>query len=177
MPAKKGRKIIDINPQYLVLNPAVQTVVNTIKEVETMTPVVMSTYEGRALVMEILKTEIYLDNPDLVNVQQTSVTVHIAKKGAIGSLSAQKDTVAEAQQGAMVIDTAATDGTLAVAFGRNPIVQDHTDGNGNGMIYANKSVWLQCMSSQCTNLKLATARILYRLIEVGAEELIGFIQE
>ena len=54
------------------------------------------------------------------------------------------------------------------------ITEKHTTKTTQNIL---KSMWLQCQTSGASNPKLCTARVLYRLIEVDANELIGFIQE
>jgi hypothetical protein len=64
---------------------------------------------------------------------------------------------------------------LAISLGFDPLVIDYTDGDGHGMIYAGKSIYIGLASMGTGTINAAGAQILYRMKEVSEEELLGYI--
>lgn len=173
-------KILDEKPQFLNLNTAQETVLNTYREVPTSTPVVTVSGSNKAIVMEVLKIFYNHSTPEIINVLRTSIAMTVATRSfsTLQQISSP-GVLARIDSEIEVFDSAATDATVVVQYykGSAEHVVDLTDGAGNGILVASKNLYLGVKGNQRTVLAQALGKILYRLVEVSAAELVGIIAE
>jgi hypothetical protein len=166
----------DVNPQFL--NIAVtEGTVNVFTEESVATPVIRDLGNGKAMVMEILKLYFEMDAPELINIVNTTVRCQLTIQSQTGiQILSHPDVIMKYHRGITCVDTAATDGTVALYLGDEVKEFDLTDGNGNGLIYANKNIFLGIQGANNTTVKHARVKILFRLKKVNAQEMIGALQ-
>lgn len=167
MPAKPKR--IDINPQFLNIHVN-ESAANTWTTQEASTPVFKQISKDTALVMEILK--IYFHQ---VNVGEQGANDQHNMVICDRDLASYPDpdnaaVIAWYRQSSHV----ATSGAHSIEF---PKEVDLTDGNGNGVLYGRQKIYLGIKGNSQASALEGGVKILYRLKEVSASELIGIIQE
>lgn len=169
----------DVHPQWFNLNRAQESAVETLNEAETPLPIRISDRQ----VMEILGI------------------MWLIKGTAPGALAADHTSTRHAQLTKRSIGTAAIDliprnniidwvefesnfsivTTGAGYNNRENTVWHDFAGSGNGPLLASQSIFLQVVTIEDTTpgseRAAASVRILYRLVEVSAQELIGLVQE
>lgn len=156
---------MDEYPQLLHLNPTPQATINTYAEVVTNTPVVIGAETH--WVMEILK--VYMSIVTAFDAHNANMVAHLSSrlKTAIITFN-DPDCIAAyciTAGGAVLAGSESTQRVLEI---------DMQGANGKGFLFAGKQLHLGISSSGLTTLKPTVAcMILYRLVEVKAEELIG----
>lgn len=167
----------DVNPQFLSMI-VTESGANTFTQVEYAVPVIHDLGNGKALVMELLKVYFNMPTADLVDATATKISCQITRqtKTDIGNLS-DPDIIAMQSRDTVCIDTAATDGTVVAGFPENVSVQDLTDGAGNGLLFGSSKIYIAAKGSNNSGAKGVSAKLLYRLKEVSAQELLGIIAE
>lgn len=170
-------KRFDVNPQFMRLE-VVEDTVNVYNQKEYPTPVVEQIESGKALVMELLKIMVWLHPPEAINATKTKTQMHISSKtnGSIQSI-AKHGTYADNYIEKEVLDTAVTDATFDIGYVDSYRVFDLTDGNGNGVLFGKKSMFIAVKGSSNVAVKSALAMVIYRLKKVSAVELIGLIHQ
>lgn len=161
----KKNGTIDEYPQLLHLNLAAMATINTYLEAVTNTPVVIGAETH--WVMEILK--IFFMTPTAMDAAGSNIVSHLSSrtKTSIATLN-DPDVIA-------VYDIT-FQGTYAQGAGSEQRLAevDLQGANGKGLLFAGKQLFLAISSSGLSTLKPTVAcMILYRLVEVKAEELIG----
>jgi len=165
----------DVKPQFF-RGYVIQSAANTYTEKAWTTPVIPSLGKGKALVMELLKIFLNMDPAEIIDAAASQVHCHIADRSDTTIRGwDQSHILASYKEVIRTVDTAATDGTIVARSTAGNIVFDLTDNNGNGVLFAKKEVYIAINSGVQVSTKTATFAILYRLVEVSAEELIGII--
>lgn len=170
----------DVHPQWFNINVAKEAVLETLVEVETPMPVRI----GQRQVMEILGV-LWNINAGLDGNASIAVTLQfqaqLTKRSAgITSFDlVPKNNIID-WVGFRETQTIVTSGG-ARAVREQTIWHDFAAG-GRGPLLASQSIFLQVLTTtdqpaQPTQLGSASVRILYKLVQVTAEELIGLVQE
>lgn len=161
----------DVKPQIMTIN-STQTAADTSTQTEFLVPVTKIPTSERATIIEILKIYWY-----------TVITSAPAEAdhAVIGTLSTRSTVMTLP---GMIQDTSVIDGfffrrlisTSGVIAYDTPLVHDMTDSNGNGILVATDSLFIQNVSSATGAANTITCRILYRYVNVGIMEYVGIVQ-
>ena len=170
--------ITDVKPQWLRLGIPTLSAGNY-AESETRTPVVA----GGKLVMEILKIQYDLPTPDMSSAGASSADelaqhdVHLSSKSETVIQNFIENTVIDKARTKVMSQFAEATETGGAGFVVEEIVvHDLTDGRGNGVLYAAQAIFLGSLTSGITTVS-PRVRILYRLVKVSADELLGIIAD
>ena len=166
------KKVLDQKPQFMNLS-AVESAANTYTEIATSTPVVPAISAGKSIVMEILKIFIYTTPMPQVANQLSTLDVWVLKK-KVGSVPLPSDSNI-VTYGSRSIACGAAIGP--VVYWNEPIELDLTDGQGNGYLFGNKEIIVAVDTNNVVAVFTAYVKILYRLVEVSSNELLGILQE
>lgn len=167
----------DVHPQWFNLNIATEEVLETLKEVETPLPVRI----GERQVMEILgvmwninggvQATVGVDKESQVQAQITKrsqATIDLVPRNNIIDWVGFRETFNVVTSG------------VSYSMREQTIWHDFAS-SGKGPLLASQSIFTQVKSTTdvAAGMQLATAavRILYKLVQVSAEELIGLVQE
>lgn len=165
----------DKHPQYFNMK-VTQAVANTHTEASYSTP--CANYGEEPVVMELLKVFFFDGISEFRNVLEPYVDVFVQKKTLAAAPSPDSpDVITGTRRRAVIIDTAATDATVGAIQTPEPLVIDLTDGAGNGILFANKTMILSISGANNSGVKSAQCKILYRLKRVAATELLGILSE
>lgn len=167
-----NEKQFDVNPQFFRMPYLIESAPHSYTEVNKTTPVVSNIGANKSMVMEILKIFMHIVPAALEDAEETSSRVHIADRTNNNVIDFSKaGCILYAKEQCMVLDTATTDGTVAVAFPSPTKVYDYTDGNGNGVIFGGPTLFMG-IAGGGTNAGtgVVTAAILFRMKKVSAGE-------
>lgn len=169
-------KIKDEHPQQLVIS-VTESTVNTWTVAEVSTPILQNVGDNTAIVMEILGVDFTLNPPDVINVTDTSIRAFLLHqtKASEPTLT-DSDVIHRQVRRSAVIDTAATDATVVIINEADTRYVPLSSG-GKGILHARKSIYLGIVGSNNSAAKEAVARILYRLVTVSAQELVGMLAD
>lgn len=159
---------IDVNPQMFRLDVD-ESAANSFTEKEHNTPVHQSLEGGAALVMEILR--IFLNTDEGDQLSGDSVQVEIGDRSASGM---------RGQDAAGVLVSYSDKTTLTTSgacWSCNPKIFDFTDGNGNGMLYAKRKMYMSVLGTNQGSALTPRASILYRMKKLTAQELVGILED
>lgn len=163
---------IDVNPQLLTLE-VTEDAANTYTQSRTATPVVSTLANGKALVMELLKIWFSFS----VDAGQDGDAVHIELSSSV-SAALQGEGSGELLCRISITNRFTTSGSKTnILYPAMGIIYDMTDGNGNGLLYGNREIFLAVQGVSQGSAEFATCKLLYRLKEVSATELIGILQQ
>lgn len=174
-PNGNGNRMLDVNPQLLYVRVD-QTVVNTFTQASVKTPITTQLPNGQALVMEILKvyiTTTYMEIKALT-AQDMSWGVYGTSRSALDA--SRNDSYVN--DGKVIQQVYPRTAEGFVLESRKMVSYDLTDGNGNGMLHAGQDIFIGISTAGCNAgaFHTAEAKILYRLKQVGANELIGMLR-
>lgn len=167
----KGKKN-DIHPQYFRMPVALAPDTGNPIEVNKPTPVVSNIGTNRSLVMELLKVMAAISPPPIQDADENSIQFSLNDRANAGVLEwDDPGCIVHDAHHVQVLDSAATDGTVAVDLGFRTRFYDLTDGAGNGPIFAGPALYLvaQNDASLATDTPVWMA-ILFRMVEVSAQE-------
>lgn len=164
----------DLKPQFLHTN-VVESAANTFTKVMTNTPCVFHALPGnKQLVMEILK--IFADvAPELVAGTATQSTIGVSTKALTADPGFNNDVII---RDSVLVNTlgARTAESHGVFSRQKLLVYDLTDGAGNGILVAAPQLCFFVMGAANVNAKNVNFKVLYRLLTVSSEELLGMLQ-
>jgi len=166
----------DVNPQ-LVGIVAVETAANTFTEGSVTLPMLTPVGRGgKSLVCELLKVIVHMDAPNYINVQNTLTSCQLTRSHQTAMVGLESPAVIiRCMREHVIVDTAATDGTLIGTESPDPIEYDLTDGAGNGILIPGPSIYLGVQGTLNTTAKAASMKVIYRYKEVGPGELVGMM--
>ena len=158
---------LDDFPQFLniVLD---EDSANTYTEKAVETPVVHRLSNGKALVMNVLKIEAIVRNiQGIGNDDQWSY--HLSNKS-------QTAIVHEDNEECIISNRYSTHVvTSGFTFQQTRFSENYNDGHGHGFLIADKKIYAAVQgSSQASPINMGF-RIMYNLVEVGANELVGLL--
>lgn len=169
---KASTQRFDQHPQFLH-GYVEESAANTYTQTEISTPVVI-TSAGKAIVMEILKLFVQIESPEPLVNSNGQVEVQITKNSEsamLGNSSARTIFFQKLRQQHL---------TAAAAVSSNwqeMVIFDYQSADGFGYLYGKSTMYLSIKGTSQTSVKDVRLKILYRLLEVSAEELIGIIGE
>lgn len=157
------------------MTKTVESAANTYTETETKTPV------RDNLIMEVLAVEFEI-NTLLTNSLQgnhTGAILQIGQKASTDSDTINnRDKVSSWRPG---MENIAMEATETGTGGASQPLVEYRDygsaGGGKGFLIASPSLFLGIKGSVQIAARTATCRILYRLVKVSTEELIGLLRE
>ena len=168
----------DIKPQWLNCPTVTQTGADTTTSLEVQLPIARIASTTSATVIEILRVYAALTGlPTIASVTE--------------AVDSQTLTISTSSGG--TVDLAFNDGRVLCVFSRqqrgaftaggtysrtnNEIMEFNlTDNNGNGVLVASDSIFLQLSSVTTGNANIAQVKVLYRFKSVGYLEYIGIAQ-
>lgn len=171
------KSIGDINPQFMKMMVEMDTI-NTFKEVEYKTPIIPVIAGNMALVMEILKVFV---NNSLIDLDATSplsnstLTVQMTR-------SSQESILAEDDEDLLIprMDKHFIKREVGTSVTSHSELLDDkfhyfdlTDGNGNGIIFSGRSLYLGILTGNLGTVVSAGVWVLYRLVKVDMKEFLG----
>lgn len=161
MPPKKAS--FDQKPQMLRMQ-VVGSAANTFTEASFPTP----NLTEAGYVMEILRIYFELEGTlDMIADDRISYGIWENSRAALPHLN-DAGVVAKVK----IHSTLLTEGA-STTYETNQ--QDFTDGNGNGLLYGRKEIFIGVEGISQTNAITVNAAILYRLVKVTPAELVGLI--
>jgi hypothetical protein len=169
----------DIMPQYFTFDTGDAGAVDdyTVKQIALPVPR-FGTMREKATIFEILSVDYYhnivdTDSATAVISYLTTAPQHASADTATRTTMAND--VAEPQTIAPVFtDRSLT--TSGAAIRIQPFHVDTTDQNGNGILVATDKISIVNGSAGNTSVGRTTAKVMYRLVNVGVEEYIGIVQ-
>lgn len=177
MPASNKR--MDKHPQFLNIR-ATESAPNTYTSRSVRTPVVrgFGISGEKAIVMEILKIFMNCAMSDIVNDTVTAVNIQLTKHVQTAILNVDDpEIIAMRTKTTYCYDTGTTDATIVTSDPGEWLEWDLSDGQGNGWLFAYEEIHLGVHSLLNANVKEGGAKILYRMVEVTASELLGLLGE
>lgn len=174
----RGGGIKDIKPQWLNCPTLTQTAADTTTSLEVQLPIARIASTTSATVIEIFKVcALTTGFPTIASVTETadSQTLSVSTStGGTTDLAFNDSRVicqfSKQQRGAF---------TAGGTYSRmDNIVQEFnlTDQNGNGLLVASDSIFLQMSSVTTGNANAAQVKILYRFKTIGYLEFVGIVQ-
>lgn len=171
---------VDKYPQFMRLSRATEAVAGTAVETETQTPVRRS----ESLVMEILMAEFEFSGGGCGD---TDADVAIEEKASITTrTSGSTPAVARLNDSSLIslakirynVEYGEATETGGGGWSENRITRNDYSSSGYGFLCAANSLFLQVDgSTSCEGVLAADARILYRLVKVTANELVGLVEQ
>jgi len=170
----------DVKPQIVTLTTPNVGSTNTYAVAQQPLPVPrFGTMKTKATIMEILKVWWYLGLRDANDVSNTKwaflSTAAVRSQGELASLLSSEGDAENSTVFAMVVQ----DQTLIVSGAHqtlDPITIDLTDNNGNGVLIAVDKIFLTYGEVGGSIVSRSTAKLLYRLVNVGVTEYVGIVQ-
>lgn len=158
----------DKYPQMGLRFKKLQTGVDTFSEVKIPVPVVQD-LGGKALVVELLKLLITMPAGSLLDGDSIEIAVYDRERTSMPDLD---------DSGVLYFDRFLTQLTTEGSSQlRETIVIDYSDGNGRGVLYGKKDMFAGIDSNSQGAARTVSGAWVYRLVEVGATELIGLIAD
>jgi hypothetical protein len=158
--------IKDVNPQWLRAT-VTESSANTYTEFEFNTPVIPEVLQ----VMEILKVFVDSDTSDL-SLLSSADTITIALSDRSGGAAPRLP----AQPGTIIYSRLITNIDTSGGWIYNTIKEyDLSDGNGNGLLYAKRTMVLGIKGISLPGTGRASVMILFRFKTISATELVGLI--
>ncbi len=170
----------DIKPQILTVSTSATAGADDYAVSQVNLPVPrFGTMKTKATVFEVLRIDYYIGMIDATDTQIVSAAYMSTQ-----ALRTQNDTCTAATLNADVLDPVVfgfvmwanaitTSGGIVKKF---PVSYDFTDQNGNGIIIATDRLFFHVGSVANTNVSTQTAKILYRLVNIGITEYVGIVQ-
>ncbi len=171
----------DIKPQYLTLNTGVAAAVSdyTVNQVALPVPR-FGTMKTKATIIEALSVDWYLNIADLGDTGKsdwaylTTSTVRVdAETATLASAAAD---VEDPQTFGFVLREHREATAVGVVSQTMPIRVDFTDNNGNGILIATDRLFVVGANLGGTAGGNYTAKLKYRLVNVGITEYVGIVQ-
>lgn len=169
-------KSMDVNPQWMSMS-VTETAANTFTQSSENAPTVQDIGNGKALVMEILKARVDIQDPDSVDGKTNLVSLQLTSQSKSDTVSATDADLIVRQAITALNQTETTDDKVIFPPRRRVETIDLTDGAGHGVLFAGKTLFLGIKGSENSAAKSGNIRLLYRLKEVGAVELLGILQQ
>jgi len=170
----------DVNPQYLTYNTGTATGVDVYTVNRVNLPVArIGGSKTKAVVMEMLAVDWYTnlaDQGDGASSHWAYFTTNTTRAdGNTSTLASSQADASDALTLAMAFRTRgfATQGGWQ---GNQPHHIDLTDQEGNGVLVATDQIFIVAGAVSNTVAGEATAKVLYRLKEVGIQEYVGIVQ-
>lgn len=164
----------DVQPQWLSLGSVTETAANTFTQGSCDTPIVMQLGNGKAMVMELLKIQVLVTPPSILAATQCTVNWYVASKSMSSSPLLSEPSLIAFDQEMVVGQAAITPGAPHFQVMKT---YDLQDANGRGIICGSRHLYMGILGANNGAAKNIQGRILYRLIEVNAQELIGIISD
>ncbi len=162
--------IVDKHPQWGMHTRLTETAANTFSQVSANTPVVHSLQNGRALVMEILRLSCTAATTTIGgDADEVNGSISERSRATVGQDS-DSDTLAHFSSGIHRFTTSGATKSLRALQSNS---KDHTDGAGNGSLFAEREMFFQSLGVSQAAATVLDFKILYRLVEVSAVELLG----
>ena len=172
----------DIKPQIITLSTGIATAVDIYDVNKIALPVSrFGQTKTKATVLEILKIWYYpslrnIIDPNFVAIMYLSTT-EVRSDGAISNTITMVEDIANPATIAPVIWTTESGTGLSVSHTHEfPLLVDLTDSNGNGVLIATESLFITGGDEGASFGDNFTAKVLYRLVEIGLTEYIGIVQ-
>lgn len=177
---KRGRSRKDIFPQVLSITTATAGATDDYVVQDFSLPVSrVGTSVNKAQVVEILWVDYY---PGAITISDTAcqlyaylTTANIHENGDTATLSQYQADISRAQTLAPVMHVTLLTTSGAQAF-KLPIRVNLTDGAGNGVLVATSQMTLVFGSVANAAGAACTAKIAYRIVEVGITEYVGIVE-
>lgn len=169
---------LDLYPNQLTV-VATPAAANSFVEVPVPLPTsqLISPRPGYFYVVEILKIFYNSQYPNFVAATNVFNTMQLSRK-AEGGLAAHSTYLVGPQVKENVVFPAVMANNASLfSDDVHPIVVDLTDGQGHGLLVSAKTLYLGAQSQGSVIAQWASARILWRLKLVSADELLGLTQE
>ena len=174
---KRGRTG-DVKPQWLNCPTVTQSGADTTTSLEVRLPVARVPSAASVTVIEMLRIYATISNlPAIAAVTEVLDTQHLsistASNGTTDVLLNASNVLAffrKSQRGAF------TAGGTYNRWGDKVMEFNLTDDNGNGVLVATDSIFLQLQSTGTGAANDAQVKILYRFKSVGAMEFVGIVQ-
>lgn len=166
----------DVKPQFLTVAITAPSAANDFSIATVAVPRIILGGQGIATIMEILRVDWYIGIQDLGD--PTSIN------GAYLSTRALRGQ-AEAATVTAIAEDFNDPGTFGAALEHHgtgghtinlPLSVDLTDANGNGVLIATDKFFATTVNVFGTLPSLGTAKILYRMVNVGITEYVGIVQ-
>ena len=179
--SKRGRSELtggtgDVSPQLLTM-ALTMSAANTFTQSEIPLPVNRFREKGKSVIcIEMLKTYWDLSELDSNNAAGGNVLQILAQLSTASQTTTNPgltQVVAYAQKSYRGAFTAA--GTFQAVLAE-PLVVDHTDGAGHGILIATDNIFLGLNTIGWTGAAIANVKMLYRFKQISIEEYIGIVQ-
>lgn len=171
----------DIHPQWFNLNRAKEAALETLVEVETPMPIRISDRQVMEIlgIMWLIKGSLPpssgLDTASNIHSQLTKRSI-----GTAGIDLIPRNNIIDWVSFETNFSLVGAAGTSYNGPRQNVVWHDFSS-SGRGFLLASQSIFLQVVTASdvdgASELAAASVRILYKLVEVSAQELIGLVQE
>lgn len=167
----------DINPQFMN-GKVIESAANTFTQAEISLPVVHDLGNGKALVVELLKVFYELSSVEPIDNTSVTLSAQITKDSQAAMILLENAScIFRVIKNLYLFDTGATDATVTVQRTSGMHIHDYTDGNGNGYLLGKTKIFLGIKGTAFVGANVFRVKLLYRMKQVSAQELIGIIQE
>lgn len=170
----------DVKPQFLTLSTGGAAAADDYVVEQVALPVPrFGTMKTKATIMEILSVDWYLNIADIADVGKTNwaflSTATSRSDGDTSTLATADLDITDPL--VMFFALAHLSSTAAGTFRQEmPIHIDGTDNNGNGILIATDRIFIVGGNVGGTALGNYTAKVKYRLVNVGITEYVGIVQ-
>lgn len=178
--SKRGRSRKDIFPQILSITTAVAGGVDDYVVQDFSLPVSrVGTSVNKAQVVELVWVDYYLGAATITDTAAQLfayiTTANIHDNGDVSTLATYQADIARAQTVAPVLSCSAltTSGELYLTM---PLRVNLTDGAGNGILVGTSQMSLVFGAVANAAAAACTAKIAYRIVEVGITEYVGIVE-
>lgn len=158
----------DIYPQFLRMK-VVESAANTFTEEEYPTAVPVHQGPGKVLVMNVLKIIINLGTGDMADGDIIQASIYDRTRTEMPG---------NADSGVLIYAQRTSKLTTEGAHNyQDPVVLDLSDGNGHGILFARKNIYIAVKGTSQANPMTCVAQVVYTLAEISTEEYIGIAQD
>ena len=170
----------DVKPQILTMNTGKAAAIDDYVVNQVALPVPrFGTEKTKATIMELLSIDWYLSIRDTIDTNATTwgflSTNTTRVTGDTSTLITAAEDVEHPLTLGMTMEITAfsTSGQLEAQY---PIHYEFTDMNGNGVLIATDRIFIACGAVGNGAATHATAKLKYRLVNVGITEYVGIVQ-
>jgi len=168
---------IDVYPQWLNLTSVTEAVAGTLKQSETKMPIRIENLQ----VMEILKIQFEITGGSISGIDAdhfAGINGQITETSETTLLALNDRNLIQNFRKLMVMQFAESTETGGGAFTIDYVFEFDYDVGGKGFLYAGVSMFLAVkQDSSAPGVASLNARLLYKLVKVSANELIGLVRQ
>ena len=171
----------DVKPQILTITTGIAPALDDYVTSQSALPVPrFGAMKTKATIFELLSVKWYLspeNSTDATNNTQFAMLSTVVTRGSgdTSTLQTFQEDIQDPRNFAIVMDTQvlSTNGAWVKDL---PMFIDLTDGNGNGVLIATDKLVITGGSISPASVGTYTAKVLYRLVNVGITEYVGIVQ-